>query len=95
MIRQTEVGEGRLIRVRTAESRTFSEAYLVLRRKARRAPICDIVAEAERVIRDCERRAAVRPARRRRQLAVFFLGLLSGVAAASATVAVTLLCLCR
>ena len=95
MIRVTEGGDMRMIRVRTAESRTFSEAYFVLRRRARRAPISDIVAEAERIIRDCEHRAAVRPTRRRRQLTVFFLGLLCGVAATAALVSITLLCLCR
>ena len=95
MIRVSEGSEMRMIRVRTADSRTFSEAYLVLRRRTRRAPLGDIVAEAERIIRDCEHRASVRPTRRRRQFTVFFLGLLCGVASTAAIVAVTLLCLCR
>ena len=94
MIRQTEVGEMRMIRVRTAESRVFCEAYLVLRRQSRRSPIYDIVGEAEKIIREYSAPASVRLVRPRVGIAVFFIGVLSGVAATAAATAIALLCLC-
>ena len=93
MIRIIPGTERRMIRIRTAESRTFSEAYLVLRRRARRTPIRDIVAEAGRVIRDCERRDRALAERRRRRILAFLIGLLAGVATTASAIAITLLAL--
>ena len=93
MIRTIPGTERRMIRIRTAESRTFSEAYLVLRRRARRTPIRDIVAEAGRVIRDCERRDRALAERRRRRILAFLIGLLAGVATTASAIAITLLAL--
>ena len=92
MIRETDVGEMRMIRVRTAESRVFCEAYFVLRRRSSRAPLWDIVAEAEKIIRDQAMPAKTRRVRRR-HVGAFVLGALSGVAATACATAVALLCM--
>lgn len=95
MIRGTEFGEMRMIRLRTSGSRIFSEAYFVLRRAGTDAPIDDIVAEAQRVIRKYSSASELRLVRRRFPVRAFLIGVFSGVAAASFAAAVIALCLCR
>ena len=88
MIREKRVGEMSVIHLRAVDSPVFCEAYLVLRAKSRTAPLTDLVAEARRVIRDYGEPSALRVARPRRAAAVFFIGLLAGIALASTAFAV-------
>ena len=68
-----------MIVVRTGDSRFFDEAYFVLRRgaetgKGRR----DLLAEANRILGECESARRGNARRRARGIAVFLIGLVSG-----------------
>ena len=74
-----------MIVVRTGDSRYFDEAYFVLRRgaetgKGRR----DLLAEANRILGECEQARRGRGWRRGKGFAVFLLGFFSGTVCAVA-----------
>ncbi len=72
-----------MIVIRTGDSRFFDEAYFVLRRgaetgKGRR----DLLAEANRILGECEGARRGSACRRARGIAVFLIGLVAGAVCA-------------
>lgn len=54
----------KMIVVKTTDSKLFEEAYFVLRREAENDTCCDMVAEANRIIENCDGKKSRRGGKR-------------------------------